>query len=216
MARPEASRAAAAALGDASPAVRALAAHAVSSLPPTEVATLVLPLLKDRDEFVRREAAYALGREGGGAATQTLIASLETDREAAVRGAAAVALGRIADAAALPALANSLARRLPAPGFSARENRRRAETDEFVRRAAAVALGRIGDRAAVPVLVASLLDERNPDDVRRESAAALGRLKDPAAASALRASLNSRDPHLARIAFEALREMERSSSAPVN
>ena len=61
MARPEGSRAAAAALGDSAVIVRATAARAVLSLSPGEAATLILPLLRDRDEFVRREAAYALG-----------------------------------------------------------------------------------------------------------------------------------------------------------
>ncbi|MFZ0748114.1 MAG: HEAT repeat domain-containing protein, partial [Pyrinomonadaceae bacterium] len=59
--RPEASRAAAAGLNDASPTVRAAAAHAVISLPNHEVAALLLPLLKDKIEFVRREVAFALG-----------------------------------------------------------------------------------------------------------------------------------------------------------
>jgi HEAT repeat protein len=214
MARPEASRAAAGALGDSSAVVRAEASHAVLSLGPFEAAALIVPLLKDRDEFVRREAAYALGRTRGAVATPPLVAALETDRSAAVRGAAAVALGRLADPQAIPALANSLARRLPAPGFATRGARRRAESDEFVRRSAAVALGLIGDRVAVPVLAAALADEREADDVRREAASALGKIGDPASAPALRAALNSRDPHLARIAFEALRELERRAAGP--
>jgi HEAT repeat protein len=208
MTRPEASRAAVPALGDASPMVRAVAVHAVLSLEPNEAATLVLPLLRERDEFVRRETAYALGRAGGAVAVSPLITALETDRSAAVRGASAVALGQLADTRAVAALANSLAARLPAPGFAERGARRRVEQDEFVRRSAAVALGLIGSRTAVPVLSATLSDERTPDDVRREAAGALGRIGDPAAAPALRLVLDSRDPYLARVAEEALRLIE--------
>lgn len=207
MARPEASRAASAALGDRDAIIRITAAHAVLSLNPAEAAALIIPLLRDRDEFVRREAAYALGRTQSTSAVQPLVASLETDSAAAVRGAAAVALGQIADPSSMSALANSLTRRFPAPGFASRGARRRAETDEFVRRSAAVALGEIGSREAVPSLIAALNDQNNADDIRREAALALGRIGDASAAPALRAAIGSRDPHLSRAAFEALRKL---------
>jgi HEAT repeat protein len=208
MARPEASRAAAAALGDPTAIVRATAARAVLSLPPSEAATHILPLLSDRDEFARREAAYALGLTRSTVGTSALIAALEADREAAVRGAAAVALGQIGDPSAALALVGSLARRLPPRVGRERPRRRRIEQDEFVRRAAAVALGQLRSREAVPVLIETLSDERAPDDVRREAARALGHLGDPASLPALRAALTSRDPHLSRIAFEAVRALE--------
>src|SRR5436190_15271722 len=57
--RPEASRAAAAALNDENPTVRVAAAHAILSLPNAEAANLLFPLLKDKNEFVRREAAFS-------------------------------------------------------------------------------------------------------------------------------------------------------------
>jgi HEAT repeat protein len=212
MARPEASRAAAAALGDPSAIVRATAARAVLSLPLSEAATLILPLLSDRDEFARREAAYALGLTRSAVGVSALAAALETDREAAVRGAAAVALGQIGDPSAAPALVGALARRLPPRVGRERPRRRRVEQDEFVRRAAAVALGQLRSREAVPVLVETLSDERAPDDVRREAARALGLIGDPASLPALRAALASRDPYLSRIAFEAVRALE--SPAP--
>jgi HEAT repeat protein len=204
MARPEGSRAAAAALGDADAVVRATAARAVLSLPAGEAATLILPLLRDRDEFVRREAAFALGRAGSASAVPALAEALETDREGAVRGAAAVALGQIGDPTAAPFLVGSLARRLPPRAGRERPRRRRVEQDEFVRRAAAVSLGQLRAREAVPALVETLSDERAPDDVRREAARSLGLIGDPSAAPALRAALTARDPYLARIAFEAL------------
>src|SRR5688572_26288793 len=55
----EASRAAVPALSDPSPIIRVTATKAVLSLDPNESASLLLPLLKDKDEFVRREAAYS-------------------------------------------------------------------------------------------------------------------------------------------------------------
>lgn len=206
--RPEGSRAAVAALGDTAAIVRATAARAVLSLPPSEAATLILPLLRDRDEFVRREAAYALGLTRSGTGVSALSAALETDKQPSVRGAAAVALGQLGDAAAVPALAGALSRRLQAPGFFNRLRRRKVEEDEFVRRASAVSLGQIGSREAVPVLVEALSNTRTPDDVRREAARALGLIGDPAAVPALRSVLTHRDPYLSRIAFEALRKLD--------
>lgn len=211
--RPEGSRAAAAALGDTAAIVRATAARAVLSLPAGEAATLILPLLRDRDEFVRREAAYALGLARSGAGLSALSNALETDKQPSVRGAAAVALGQIGDAAAVPALAGALSRRLQATGFFNRLRRRKIEEDEFVRRAAAVSLGQIGSREAVPVLVETLANARTPDDVRREAARALGLIGDPAAVPALRSVLTHRDPYLSRIAFEALRRLDQTTAA---
>lgn len=211
--RPEGSRAAAAALGDAAAIVRATAARAVLSLPAGEAATLLLPLLRDKDEFVRREAAYALGLAGSPVGVPALAAAVEADKQPSVRGAAAVALGQLADVSAVPALAGALSRRLQAPGFFNRLRRRRVEEDEFVRRAAAVSLGQLGSREAVPVLVEALSNARTPDDVRREAARALGLIGDPAAVPALRSVLTHRDPHLSRIAFEALKRLDPANAA---
>ncbi|MDT5271084.1 MAG: hypothetical protein QOH49_3270 [Acidobacteriota bacterium] len=208
MGRPEGSRVAAAALGDTAAIVRATAAHAVLSLPSGEAATLILPLLRDRDEFVRREAAYALGLSRSPAGVSALAAAVETDKQPSVRGAAAVALGQVGDVSAVPVLTGALARRLQASGFFNRVRRRKVEEDEFVRRAAAVSLGQIGSRDAVPVLVETLSNARTSDDVRREAARALGLIGDPAAVPALRSVLTHRDPYLSRIAFEALRKLD--------
>ena len=214
MGRPEASRAAAAALADTSPVVRATAARAILSLGPGETSTLILPLLRDRDEFVRREAAYALGFTRSHVGVAELIRLLEADKQASVRAAAAVALGQIGDPSAATALAGALARRLPARGLLARITRRRVEEDEFVRRASAVSLGQLRSREAVPVLITTLSDERAPADVRREAARALGLIGDPSAEAALRAAVISNDPHLATTAFEALRKLGRAPGGP--
>jgi HEAT repeat protein len=212
MARPESSRAAAAALGDPSAIVRATAARAVLSLDSGEAARLVLPLLGDRDEFVRREAAYALGLSRSRDCVSALAAAVESDKKPSVRGAAAVALGQIADSAAVPALTGALSRRLPANGFLNRVRQRKVEEDEFVRRAAAVALGQLKSRDAVPALVEALSDERAPADVRREAARSLGLIGDPSAAAALRAVLTDRDPYLARAAYESLLKIDPQSA----
>ena len=208
LARPDASRAAAVALGDPAAIVRATAARAILSLGTGEAATLLTPLLRDRDEFVRREAAYALGQTRSRVGVSQLVVALETDKSPAVRGAAAVALGQIGDTASAPALAASLARRLPASGIFSRITRRKVEEDEFVRRAVIISLGQLGSRETVPVLISVLSNERAPDDLRREAARALGLIGDPAAIPALRSVLVARDPHLANIAFDALRKLD--------
>ena len=182
------------------------------SLPSGEAATFILPLLRDRDEFVRREAAYALGLTRSSFGVSALAAAVETDKQPSVRGAAAVALGQVGDATAVPALAGALSRRSQASGFFNRVRRRKVEEDEFVRRAAAISLGQIGSRDAVPVLVETLSNARTPDDVKREAARALGLIGDPSAVPALRSVLTHRDPYLSRIAFEALRKLDPSTS----
>ncbi|HEX8853052.1 MAG TPA: HEAT repeat domain-containing protein, partial [Pyrinomonadaceae bacterium] len=212
MARPESSRAASVALSDSSPSVRVAAARAVLSLGSTDAATLLLPLLRDKDEFVRREGAFALGLTRSRTATQALAVALVNDKQPSVRGAAAVALGQIADPASVPVLSETLGRRIRASGVFARILRRRTEEDEFVRRSAAVALGRIGSREGVPALVVALSNARAGDDVRREAARALGLIGDPSAVPALRAALTAPDPHLSRAAFEALRRLDPESA----
>ena len=212
MRRPESSRAAASALRDPAAIVRATATHAVLSLEGGEAAALILPLLKDRDEFVRREAAYSLGLTRSGAGVEALAAAVGTDKKPSVRGAAAVALGQIGDPRAVAALSGALTRRLPASGLLNRVRRARAEEDEFVRRAAAIALGQIGSRDGVPALVEALSNERTPGDVRRESARALGLIGDARAVPALRSALTAKDPYLSSIAFEALRKIDPQSA----
>lgn len=220
LARPDAARAVVPALNDSAPVVRATAARAVLALPHEEASRLLLPLLRDKQEFVRRETAYALGLTKSRSAVDDLIASLSTDKEAGVRGAAAVALGEIGDARAVPALSAALGRRIAATGILKRATFRKSEENEFVRRAAAIALGQIGRRDGVPALIAALSNERAGDDVRRESARALGLIGDPATAPALRVALSARDPYLSQIADEALRKVDpngasRPASSPV-
>lgn len=208
MHRSDASRAAVPALQDPAIIVRATAAHAVLSLPANEAAALLMPLLADRQEFVRREVAYALGETRSRTAVDGLVTALARDKEAGVRGAAAVALGRLGDERAVSPLSETLGRRIPGTGIFSRITRGKMDENEFVRRAAAEALGHIGSRAAVPALVATLTNEHAGDDVRREAARALGLIGDPTAVPALRSVLAARDPLLAQIAFEVLRKLD--------
>ena len=208
MARADSSRAALPALKDAAVIVRATAARAILSLPANEAATALLPLLTDKNEFVRRETAYGLGQTRSRTAVEALATALARDKEAGVRGAAAVALGQIGDEAAVPVLTEAIGRRIARTGFLNRITFRRTEENEFVRRSAAVALGQMKSRAAVPALINALANERAGDDVRREAARALGLIGDPAAIPTLRAALATRDPYLSEIASEAIRRLE--------
>ena len=147
--RPEASRAAASALNDQEAIVRVTAAHAIISLPSDEAAGLLIPLLKDKLEFVRREAAYTLGETRSRSAVAPLIELLLSDKEASVRAAAAAALGQIKDDSAVTPLVQLLS------GTPDKKKSKSGE-NEFVLRAAAQALGEIRNRAAVSVLIATL------------------------------------------------------------
>lgn len=203
MNRADSSRVAASALRDSSAIVRATAARAVLSLPQDEAAALLLPLLNERDEFVRQETAYALGETRSRQATAGLLALLEKEKMDGVRGAIVVSLGLIGDETAVVPLTQLLDLRL---------NRRRKNENEFVRRAAAIALGQIRSRAAVPALISALSDDRAPDDIRREAARSLGLIGDPTAIAPLRSVLASRDPYLSRIAYEALLKISPSEA----
>jgi HEAT repeat protein len=204
MKRPESSRAASSALSDSSAIVRATATRAVLSLPPEEAAAALLPLLQDKDEFVRQETAYAIGLTRSRTAVQPLITLLINDKRSGVRGAAAVALGQLGDDAAAAPLADTLERRVAASGLFNKIRRSKTPENEFVRRAAAHSLGQIRSRVAVPALIFALSDEKAGDDVRREAARALGLIADPAAIPALKNALDARDPYLSRLAYEAL------------
>jgi HEAT repeat protein len=125
-----ASRIAVPALRDPDVMVRSTAASAVVYLPAQEAVPLLHPLLSDKQEFVRREAAYALGSVGDAHATPLLIDRLLKDKIIEVRGAAAVALGQIGDPSAIEALAGIL-------------RKRPSDDTEFLRRSAARSIGQI-------------------------------------------------------------------------
>jgi HEAT repeat protein len=199
--RADASRVAATGLTDIAPIVRVTAAHAILSLPTDEAATLLIPLLQDKLEFVRREIAYALGRTRSRSAVAPLLNLLVNDKETGVRGAAAVALGEIGDEAAVVPLAQLLA-------GQTQKKKAKAEANEFVMRAAAHSLGQIKSRAGTAVLIATLANDSNPIDVRREAATALGMIGDTAAGPALQAASTSNDPYLSEAARGALHRLK--------
>jgi len=200
-----ASRAVLPALQDAASIVRATAAKAILSIGSEESVPYLLPLLNDKDEFVRREAAYSLGLTRSRSATAALRKLLLNDKEDGVRGAAAVALGQIGDEAAVIALVGTLAPELSAPA----KKKRKREPNVFVLRASAAALGQIKSRAGTAALVSALNNEKLPSDVRREAARSLGLIGDPAAEPALRAASTAADPYLSKLAHEALRKLSR-------
>lgn len=201
MHRAEASRVALKGLSDQSPRVRAVAAKAVLGLSATESVEAIKPLLNDRDEFVRREAVYALGLTRSHDATAAVIDRLLNDKEDGVRAAAAVALGQIGDETSVVPLSTVLT------GQAKRKGKQ--ERNEFVLRAAATSLGQIKSSAGVPALIAALTNEKFSDDIRREAARALGLIGDRTAIDALNRAVNSSDPYLSRIAYESLRKISR-------
>ena len=210
---PAASRAALPALHDSVAIVRATAATAISSLSSGERAAALIPMLVDKDEFVRREVAFALGHTRDQSAVQPLIERLTSDKEDSVRGAAAVALGELRDATATLNLAETLS---PGSGVAPRSSKKpKKGKDLFLLRAAARSLGQIGSRVGLPALVAALQDEKMPDDVRREAAVALGLIGDVSAVPALRSVEASRDPYLAEAARQAIYRIEHQPK-PVN
>ncbi len=205
--RPDASRAAAAALNDEIPAVRVAAAHAILSLPGTEAANFLSPLLKDKNEFVRREAAFALGESRSRTATTILIELMLHDKKPSVRGAAAVALGQIRDDAALPALSQVVT------GQDSKKRKSKSFEEEFVVRSAVRSLGQIGSRTSVSTLISALQDETNSMETRREAATALGLIGDPSALPALQAAFATHaDPYLSEAARTAIRQINHAKT----
>ncbi|HSK74100.1 MAG TPA: HEAT repeat domain-containing protein [Pyrinomonadaceae bacterium] len=225
----EASLAAVPALRDSAEIVRAPATHSVIFLPQDEALRVLLPLLNDRSEYVRREAAYALGEVGNPAAAQPLIKLMLGDKQLSVRDAAAVALGTTGDINSAEFLTQYLKRRVK-------------DTDDFLRRASARSIGQIAQRLnqaikANPelffpketnlenrrllaievfpalsnvsaVLIQTLQNPEEINDVKREAAWALGEIRDKRAFSVLQQFLFDEDYYLAQIAAEAVRKIQ--------
>ncbi len=123
---PAAVPALAAALGDADPCVRRLAAPLLGRLDHSSARQALRALLRDTRAATREAAALALGFSEDPAVIPALLAGLQ-DQVAAVRAASAWSLGMIEDARAIGALVRIL----------------REDPDAEVRAAAAWALGSI-------------------------------------------------------------------------
>ena len=206
---PEASRAATAGLKDALAIVRVTATSAVLSLPKDEAAAALLPLLNDKDEFVRQETAYALGKARSRTAVSGLLDLLAREKKSGARGAIVVALGDIGDEAAVVMLVQLLRPQLSATGSKKQKSKKE---NPLILRAAARSLGQIGNRAAVPALLAIVQDEQAESDVRREAAIALGLIGDASALPTLNGLVSAPDPYLSLAAFEASRRIRHQNA----
>jgi len=150
--------------------------HAVAALVtmgPPAVEPLI-STLAEKDRFVRRAAAEALGKIRDLRAVEPLLSELESDN---TPEGAVIALGDIGDRRAVDALLRALEHR-----------------DSFVRQYAAEALGQTGDVRAVEPLIVALRNKDN-DSVQRSAARALGKIRDSRALSHLIATLNDRKAH---------------------
>ncbi|MCI0490658.1 MAG: HEAT repeat domain-containing protein [Blastocatellia bacterium] len=194
IATPAAASVLATALDDSSPLVRAAAIAGLGYTGDSTYAPSAAALLaRDKDVFVRKAAAYALGRLGGPVATAGLIEALK-DKKEEVRGAAAAALGEYANPSAIEPLISSL-----------------GDKSDFVRAYAARALGinRSAARAATPLLI-KLLDADKSLEVKQEAAVALGLIGDRAALPALSRAERDENPYLSRAALEAIKQIEQT------
>lgn len=182
----------ASALTDASPLVRAVVVAALGERQDrSAVPLLAARLASDKDAFVRKAAAYALGGFSGAERTEALIAALK-DKDAEVRGAAAVSHADHPDAAAIGPLSAAL-----------------SDKSAFVRAQAARALGVNGSPATqtVPALIKLLTSDQDPE-VKRQAASALGSIGDPSALPALRRTAHDRDSYLAQASLDSIRMIE--------
>jgi len=229
-----ASRAALQALKDIDPIVRATAASPVIFLPKPEAIAALTPNLADKDAFVRKETAYALGTIENPDAAAPLLDLLRREKDLEVKAAVAVALGQTGSISAVEPLI-ALLKRAP------------KEDQEFLRRAAARSIGQIaqinrsgkervvtpqsflpekfkdltGDdlttkfpvfSTAVATLSSVLQNQKEADDTRREAAFALGTIGSRDSFAVLQTASNSADPYLAEIAREALAKLTNSVS----
>ncbi len=225
----QASRLAIPALKDTNEIVRATAAASVIFLPKAEAVSVLTPLLDDKAEFVRREAAYALGNVESQTAAAPLLRRLQKEKLFEVRNASVIALGQSGDLSAIDALVKIL-------------EKSPKEDEEFLRRSAARSIGQIAqiiragksgvltpqnflpdkfkdtraDTAAPPatftpaiaVLTRVLQNKNESADTLREAAYSLGAIGDMSSVSVLRSNLNGPDPYLAEICKEALLKIE--------
>ena len=144
----------------------------------------LIDALKDSDDQVRKQAAWALGMKGGHRAVDLLVAALK-DGSAEVRAEAAWALGMQGNDRAVEPLIAAL-----------------KDSDAHVRSQAAWALGMRGDSRAADALIAALEDGNA--NVRAQAAWALGMIGSQKAVEPLNAAMKDADPHVRQTAAWAL------------
>ncbi len=230
---PAASLLAVPALADKDEIVRATAASSVVFMPGSDAAQVLSPLLRDRAEFVRREAAYALGKTDSDQAVVSLLNASRNEKVMEVRTAIAIALGELGGG-----LEHFISILQKAPD----------EDEEFLRRSAARGIGQVARKMnglntdvltpknflpeklkeidpskypnrnfqqfanVVPMLIQVLSSNRESDDTRREAAFALGEIGDSKAVPILQAYAASADTYLAEIVREALLKLGRNGN----
>jgi HEAT repeat protein len=181
------------AIDDKSELVRAAALNGVALYGDSENASTIIPrLATDKSSFVRKMAAYALGRLRTPSSLAALTLALG-DKDGEVRGAAVVAISDYRDPSTITALINAF-----------------QDTSSFVREKAAHALGLLGSAAkpAVPALI-RLLGSTESSSVQLEAAIALGEIGDRSALPALERAKTLPDPHLSKAAIDAINKLTR-------
>ncbi|MGQ0543546.1 MAG: HEAT repeat domain-containing protein, partial [Blastocatellia bacterium] len=201
---------------DSDEIVRATAASSLIFLQKNEAVLALSPLLDDKAAFVRREAAYALGKVGGIDASAPLMRLLQKENILEVRTAAVSALGSIGDPNAVSFLVAIL-------------KQKPKDDEEFLRRSAARSIGQIAQviqtgkeylvtpqhflpnkykettshkvekltaqypifGQAIAELARVLLDKKESDDTLREAAYSLGTIGDNSAAAVIESNLNN-------------------------
>ncbi len=182
-----------------------------------ETIEALIQALADPEEFVRWQAACALGAQDSGHVFPALTAAL-ADPDPLRRAGAAEALGYLGGEAATLTLCKHLADPDPKVRAAVADALRSAadpsaviclvpyltDEDPDVRRAVAGALGRIGSPSAAKPMADALSQPGQPLLVRRALAAALVRAGHPDAEEALLAALSDPDPQVRGYAAEAL------------
>jgi HEAT repeat protein len=153
-----------------------------------------IALLKHQNDYVRQDAAEALGKTHDDSAIAALIETLQ-DKHDIVRRIAAEALEKMGDASAVPGLIEALNDEEPSVCLNATK-----------------ALGRIGDITAVPALIETMKDENG--DVRQAAAEALGKIGDSSAVPALIEAATDRIDSVRSNAAEALGQIGDSVTLP--
>lgn len=165
----------------------------------SEIATILLPYLRDQDIDVCIDAATTLGKLGGDGTIDALLESLEKDPDGEIKSAIARALGELGDPKAIPGLIRVMEHR--DEGIEIIEDGWDIWWD--VQLAAVQSLGKLQATEAVPNLVA-LLHSDEGEDIEADILRTLAQIDSPESIAALEEILKSSDPRKQRRAAIAL------------